>query len=234
MENQNDTLGPVKKDSLYLKIADSIYRYIRNNELKPGDRLPSERSMAESLEISRNSLREALRLLEARGLLQVKTGKGVFLNNLYGEDSRLMVVIEGSSFAEIQELQTLLDCQAVRNATLKSSEAEKDSLIEIAEEMMTMAKNNIYSHTLDFSFHDLLYKMGKNSAIHQILTQIRDERFVYREKQEEENASIWLETIPQHLELAKAIKKNDEEKATVKMMEILEYGFTQKENQEIV
>lgn len=234
MNKQNDTLEPVKKDSLYLKIADSIYRYIRNNELKPGDKLPSERSMAESLEISRNSLREALRLLEARGLLQVKTGKGVYLNSLYGEDSRLMILIEGSSFAELQELQTLLDCQAVRNAILRAGEAQKDALIEIAEEMMSMAEKDIYSHTLDFSFHDLLYKMSENSAIHQILTQIRDERFVYREKKEEENASVWLESIPQHLRLAKAIKAGDTEKAVANMTEILDYGFSQKASREIV
>ncbi|CUX27317.1 FadR/GntR family transcriptional regulator [Clostridium sp. C105KSO13] len=225
MLDGNKNLEPVEKDSLYLKIADSIYRYIKKNELNPGDKLPSERNMAESLQISRNSLREALRLLEARGVLHVKTGKGVYLNSLYGEGSTLVVKVDGCTLKELQELQTTLDQQAVQNAITRGTSQEKDKLIQIGEEMINMYYNNIYSHTLDFSFHDLLYKMNRNNAIHKIISQIRDERFVYREHIEGENTSVWLATVPQHLSLAQAISEGTIEKASQKMDEILQYGF---------
>lgn len=225
MSDKKVFLEPVEKDSLYLKIADSIYRYIRKNELNSGDRLPSERSMAESLQISRNSLREALRLLEARGVLHVKTGKGVYLNSLYGEGSSLVVKIDGCTLEELQELQTTLDHQAVRNAITRGTPQEKAKLIQMGEEMVNSYHNNVYSHTLDFSFHDMLYKMNRNSAIHQIIGQIRDERFVYREDTKGENTSVWLTTVPQHLALAQFISEGAIEKALEKMDEILQYGY---------
>lgn len=80
MEEREIKLKPVEKDSLYLKISDSIYNYIRMNNLQPGDKLPSERDMAAMLKTSRNSVREALRILEDRGSIYVKTGSGVFIN----------------------------------------------------------------------------------------------------------------------------------------------------------
>ncbi len=231
MLEEKSFLEPIEKDSLYLKIADSIYGYIKKNELNPGDKLPSERSMAESLKISRNSLREALRLLEARGILHVKTGKGVYLNSLYGEESTLVARIDGCTLEELQELQKTLDHQAVRNAITRGSQSEKAKLIQIGKEMVDMYNSNIYSHTLDFSFHDKLYKMNHNSAIHQLISQIRDERFVYREDREGENTSVWLVTVPQHLALAEAIKEGTIKKALKMMDEILQYGFELMETQ---
>lgn len=74
-ENENRiSMKPIEKKSLYLKISDAIYRYIQMNNLQPGDKLPSERDMSAMLQTSRNSVREALRILEDRGLIYVKQG----------------------------------------------------------------------------------------------------------------------------------------------------------------
>ena len=67
-----------------MKISDSIYSYIKINELQPGDKLPSERDMAAMLKTSRNSVREALRILEDRGLIYVKP-EAVFLSTTLTE-----------------------------------------------------------------------------------------------------------------------------------------------------
>ncbi|WP_242828350.1 FadR/GntR family transcriptional regulator [Mediterraneibacter gnavus] len=108
------SMKPVKKTSLYLKISDAIYSYIQMNKLQPGDKLPSERDMSSMLQTSRNSVREALRILEDRGLIEVKTGLGVFIRNPYGEQSTLTIRLQNCSICEIQELQRLLDHQAVK------------------------------------------------------------------------------------------------------------------------
>ncbi len=73
-------MRPVSRELLYIKIVDAIHSYIRANDLQPGDRLPSERDMAEVFQTSRNSLREAIRVLENRGMIEVRTGLGTFLN----------------------------------------------------------------------------------------------------------------------------------------------------------
>ena len=67
MKKNDVLLKPVEKDSLYLKISDAVYSYIKMNNLQPDDKLPSERDMAAMLQTSRNSGREGLRILEDRG-----------------------------------------------------------------------------------------------------------------------------------------------------------------------
>ena len=114
MKKNDVLLKPVEKDSLYLKISDAVYSYIKMNNLQPDDKLPSERDMAAMLQTSRNSVREGLRILEDRGLIYVKTGSGVFVKDPYGEHSAISVRLTECTTEELQELQTILDHQAVQ------------------------------------------------------------------------------------------------------------------------
>ena len=153
------SMKPIEKKSLYLKISDSIYRYIQMNNLQPGDKLPSERDMSSMLQTSRNSVREALRILEDRGLIYVKTGSGVFINNPYGENNSLTIQLTNCTLTEMEELQNALDHEAVKNAMERGTIQEKDQLLATATEMVRLASDNLYSHVLDRSFHDSLYKI---------------------------------------------------------------------------
>ena len=120
--------------SLSDRIVDQVEELIRNESLKPGDRLPSEREMAQLLAVSRPSLREAVRILEARGRLSVRHGLGVFveaprserelraalaeteltLNELYAMREVLEVpaagwAAENVTDAQLAEIRTALD-----------------------------------------------------------------------------------------------------------------------------
>lgn len=224
-DNTRISMQPVEKKSLYLKISDSIYSYIQMNGLQPGDKLPSEREMSAMLKTSRNSVREALRILEDRGLIYVKTGSGVYIQNPYGENNSFTIQLTNFTLHEIQELQRTLDHQAVENAMERGTEDEKRQLISLASEMARLASDNIYSHILDHSFHSKLYKIGRNSVIYQLIVHIREYRFVQQEGSEDGNDSIWLATVPQHLDLAQALYDKDLKKAIRAIDEINEYGF---------
>ena len=226
MEKKTINLKPVEKESLYLKISDSIYSYIKVNDLQPGDKLPSERDMATMLQTSRNSVREALRILEDRGLIYVKTGSGVFVSNPYGQKNTLSIRLTDCTMEELQDLQNVLDHQAVLNAINSGTREQKEKLLSIASEMQELYQKNIYSHTLDHSFHSLLYKMGHNNAIHQLITKIRDTRFVYRADTDRENDSIWLPTVPYHFTLAEAIFYQNSAAALDAIDTINRYGFS--------
>lgn len=91
---------------------------------------------------------------------------------------------------------------------------------------MEKYSQNIYSHTLDYSFHTELYEMGRNKAVHQVIQGIRDRRFVQRENADGENDSVWLATIPQHFQLAEAIFNSNSAAALAAVDEILEHGFS--------
>lgn len=123
-----------QQGSLSDRIVDQVEQLIRNESLKPGDRLPSEREMAQLLGVSRPSLREAVRILEARGRLAVRHGLGVFvqaprserelraalgeieltLNELYAMREVLEVpaagwAADGIDAAQLRDVRTKLD-----------------------------------------------------------------------------------------------------------------------------
>ena len=91
--------------------------------------------------------------------------------------------------------------------------------------MVKLAGDNLYSHVLDRSFHDSLYKIGRNNAIEQMINKIRSYRFILQEDSEDGNDSIWLATLPQHLMLAQALKDRDMKIAIQAIDKINEYGF---------
>lgn len=218
-------MKPVHKKSLYLKISDAIYSYIQMNDLQPGDKLPSERDMSAMLQTSRNSVREGLRILEDRGLIEVRTGRGVFIKNPYSGNSTISISLQNCTLEDIQELQSTLDHQAVINAIQRATDSEKDSMIQTAAQMVKLAEENVYSHILDHSFHTQLYKSGRNPAIEQLIICIREERFVYQEDTGINSDLIWLKTIPDHLDLASAIKVQDTDRAIQAINAINNYGF---------
>ena len=225
MSDLKIAMKPVKKKSLYIKISDSIYSYIQLNGLKPGDKLPSEREMSSMLETSRNSVREGLRILENRGMIEVKTGVGAFIRDPRGDQDTVNIKLKECSINELLEVQELLDIQAVRNAIERGTEEEKEKLVNIASEMMKLYKDNLYSHVIDNDFHELLYNCGRNNAIHQLIVKIREDRFVTQENLETGNDTIWLATVPQHYDLAESIKHGDINRAIALIKEINEYGF---------
>ena len=102
---------------------------------------------------------------------------------------------------------------------------EKDQLVATATEMVRLASDNLYSHVLDRSFHDSLYKIGRNNAIEQMINKIRSYRFIQQEDSQNGNDSIWLATIPQHLHWHRLLKTVNWQPRFRRSMRSNEYGF---------
>lgn len=221
---KNINLQPIEKESLYIKISDAVYNYIRVNHMEPGEKLPSEREMAAILQISRNSLREGLRILENQGLIDVRTGKGTFIKDPYGPESFFTIQLHGCKQEEIFELQEVLDHHIVEDAIANASKEDKAKLVEIALELVKMQEKGIFSHTIDAKFHTKLYSMARNSAIQQLINEIKNYRFIMQ-KEIDDNDEIWLEGVPNHLYLAKAIQNGDYQLALKEVDIINEQGF---------
>lgn len=68
------------KQKVYQAVLNEIREFIDENNLKPGDQLPSERDLAENLQAGRSSIREALRAMELLGLIETRSGQGTFLS----------------------------------------------------------------------------------------------------------------------------------------------------------
>ena len=72
-------VNAVKVRRLYLEVATQIEQQIQNGLIRPGERLPSERELASRFEVSRPTIREAMIALEIAGLVEIKTGSGIYV-----------------------------------------------------------------------------------------------------------------------------------------------------------
>jgi DNA-binding FadR family transcriptional regulator len=76
---QQTNLGPLRASQLYERIADRIAGEVRMGLLNPGERLPSERDLAQRLEVGRSSVREAIASLQVHGVIETRPGSGSFV-----------------------------------------------------------------------------------------------------------------------------------------------------------
>src|SRR5512146_521879 len=83
--NSMTTFGPFEKDVLPKKIATRLLSLIKEKHLRPGDKLPPERELAVMMQVSRPSLREALRALSIINIIEIRQGDGTYVTSLEPE-----------------------------------------------------------------------------------------------------------------------------------------------------
>ncbi|MEA1939121.1 MAG: FadR/GntR family transcriptional regulator, partial [Candidatus Caldatribacteriota bacterium] len=120
---------------LYESVIEQIMLLIKNKELQPGDKLPTERELAEKLSISRGSLREAFRVLESRGLIKSKPGGGRYIREIRknGRTNTANIIssLEKSSILELLEAREIFEVKIAKLAAQRVT-AEELELIEKA------------------------------------------------------------------------------------------------------
>lgn len=99
----------MKQSKRYLDIVKEVRDMIRQEKIRPGDRIPSERELAEKLQVGRSTLREALRSLELLGLIETRRGEGTFLS-----DHRNHQLVEVLSTFILQDNQSQKDVWETR------------------------------------------------------------------------------------------------------------------------
>jgi len=112
MKKKTLEIRPVlKREALPEQIVRQLVALVREGELKPGDQLPAERALAESLGVGRPTLREALRALQLLGILDIKHGGGVFVSEL--EPDALLGPLHLFLSLDPQSLGTILEARKV-------------------------------------------------------------------------------------------------------------------------
>ncbi len=122
---------------LFLRVADQIERYIEGNGMSSGDRLPGERELCELLGVSRASVREALRSLQARGVIGVRHGKGVFVAAPGGDDLavRRFARLREVGLDELFAMREVLEVPAAGWAAIAASDEQLQQLVVTFERL---------------------------------------------------------------------------------------------------
>jgi len=131
---------PIKpKERLYQEIVDQIQQQILSGALKPGDQIPAERDLAARFGVSRTAVREAIKSLTEKGLIEVFVGRGTFVTNLSPdrvvESMTLLLRNERDNIANLQEARELLEVPTARLAAERRTDAHVARLRAISAEL---------------------------------------------------------------------------------------------------
>lgn len=202
---------PVRRDRLYQGIVAQIEGLLERGELKPGDQLPPERQLAEQLQVSRASVREALRSLELLGIVETRAGGGTFVRRAQPEDLARPLqgfITRGHSVADVIDIRGLIEPAVAERAARNVSEAELGELREIlAAQERRVAAGEPYVEE-DTRFHELIGQAARNELLVTVLGVIWD---VLRASREE-----WLQTekrahgsLEAHRRILAALERHD-------------------------
>lgn len=151
---------------------------ITSGDLEPGERLPSERELADRLQVSRNVIREASKVLEARGLVSIQTGSGVYVADVephtFTRSLGLYVQRAQTSVAHIFEVRWILEVETARLAALHASPQHiRDLEGSIAAMNDAVADLDAFA-AADIGFHQLLAHASQNPLLAILLDSMTD------------------------------------------------------------
>lgn len=220
-------LNPVKSTKIYEMVMEQIKDIVKKGELKSGDKLPSERDLSEKLEVSRASVREALKSLQMLGLIEAKHGEGNFItanfeNNLL-EPLSIVFLLIGSKSKDVFELRKIIEPET---ASLAAKNITKEQLIELKEIMdkLSDTSDEEKSVSLDKKFHYKIAQASGNPLIATIMFSVSSliEKNIEKSKVHTINRNL---VKKQHEEIYKAIEKNNSEQASNAVKKHLELTF---------
>ena len=214
----------IQKTKVYAEVAAQIERLILDGTLQPGDKLPSERDLADRLDVSRSAVREAIRALELKGFVEPRPGEGTLIR-MPSFDSLLNPL--ASLLGQKRELVAeLLDVREMLEPPLAARAARHATPEDLAhlEEILRRQTERVSRHELaieeDSEFHYVIARAARNSVIMKVLDMMMD---VLRESRER---SLQVDgrrekSLAGHRRIFNAIKRRDPEAAEAAMRDHL-------------
>ena len=204
-------LEPIDTIKLNGILQSRLKQYILQNKLRPGDKLPTEDKLATQLGVSRTAVREALRSLEALGLIEARRGFGrvvrafnfdAILNNLsYG------FAFHNYDILQFLEIRKALDVHFIATA-LQHMTADDDAILtEIVERMAEKGGAGIDVAQEDYEFHAHLFRLAQNPLavqLFEITWAVRMSAY-----NQPDLADILPDAAPDHRAILAAIKARD-------------------------
>jgi GntR family transcriptional repressor for pyruvate dehydrogenase complex len=164
----------VKQTKVYAGIVEQIRNLIEQGDLQPGERLPSERTLSTNLNIGRQSLREALSVLEATGLLEVRHGIGTFVT----QDALCNITLISKEDSNLDNPFELLEARKVIESKIVSLAAKRATSEEIAEMEKALGALRIEMNEgrhpleLDRELHLAFARGAHNQILYRSMTEI--------------------------------------------------------------
>jgi GntR family transcriptional repressor for pyruvate dehydrogenase complex len=214
-------MNPITRVSVADAVVQNLKEHITSGELSVGEKMPTEQEICSLLHVSRSTVREAFRVLQAMGFVEMKPGKGAFVAKTTEEnssDNAQWFSENELQFIDFMELRMAIEPLAARLAVMRATEDEIEELKKIHS-----AFNDAMDHkdvvrlvTLDEAFHGLIGECTKNKLLISINKKILSAFKEYRGKSFS-STQIFGNAREPHEKIMHAIIDRDAEKASAAM-----------------
>lgn len=168
---------PVYRPKVYQLVADRLLHQIRQRRLTPGDNLPPEHVLARRYGVGRSSVREALRLLESRGVIR-SAGHGSFVVAEYGntlvDSVRFLLTLEAFDLEELYEIRRVLETEVAALAARRRTEEHLQRMEETLREMEAGLDSEVRYIEADLRFHLTVAEASRNRVAVYVMRAIRE------------------------------------------------------------
>lgn len=223
MKTENNILIPLSKTRLHDGIVDQLKNKIISGAIKPGEKLPPERELAESFQVNRSTVREALNKLESMELIAIKHGDGVYVKDYLESGSleliKQMLFKEGlpdlNMLKNLSELRKILVPEIAYSAALNRTEKDLQEL-----EQVVFHRREMPIAEKDWRVHNLIARASGNLLFVILLNSftigLKPYAFMYFGRDENREKSEIF-----HRDIYESIKQQKPERAKKIMLEVL-------------
>jgi GntR family transcriptional repressor for pyruvate dehydrogenase complex len=219
-----DMFTPISFGRISQAIVEQIQQAIRQGRLKPGDRLPPERELSERLGTSRVTVREALRILQANGLVQIRRGArgGAFVTvpgpDLIGERLANILMFAPVTPEEVAEARWVFELGITPLACERATEADLAELVALCDRAEGALEAGWYRPELSAGFHVRLASCTHNTVVELIVNCLREPLSLMGGHQV---AGMAERGLREHKDLVAAVANRDPDRATAVMAQHL-------------
>lgn len=164
-------IKPINNKRIYQSIIEQFIEFVKNGDLKKGEKLPAERQLAQMFNVSRASIREAFTALEIIGLIEIRPGEGSFVTELNVStfiNTIFPLIIKDQSYEnDLLDFRKMLEIEGIRIACDKQSNLDFSEM----EASLTMMQNAMQNEDMemgtmaDVLFHKALFELSGNNVI---------------------------------------------------------------------
>ncbi|MCO6451771.1 MAG: FadR family transcriptional regulator [Caldilineales bacterium] len=231
MNERFPVIEPIEREQrLYERVSERILDLIHGGMWEPGDRLPAERDLAQSFGVSRTVVREAVKVLEAQGVLESATGSGVYVRE---PDSR-MVSRSFQTYLQLQdakdidihiaEIRRVLETEIAALAAARATAVQRSDLIAICKEMRRFSGSARTLADLDFQLHLALAFATQNELFGVLLMPLMEQLREFFLIHWDDYGGPTEPVLTQHEALVDAVVAGDAELARQCMTEHLAFS----------
>ena len=219
MDTKKKFLRPIKTKSVVQQVIDRLTLAMINKELKPGDKIPTEKELSEMFGTARNSVREAVKVLVSFGVLEIRRPEGTFVADGFSDpmiDPLLYGIIldDAGNMESLLELREWIDIGMLRLAIEKATDEDvkqmEDCLADLADQFRLNDFNGVFE--ADDAFHETLSVITHNTLFVKIChitrlltTEIRVRTIQHMMRSTKDRKALYRS----HVEVCQVLKERD-------------------------